>query len=51
MYSVRQFSAFYSHFQVTSSQMTSLPGHILSPEVTSLHFLSRDSLLLLATAL
>jgi len=31
-YSIRKFSAFHSHFQVTSSQMTSLPGHIRSPE-------------------
>ena len=28
MYSVRQFSNFHRHFQVTSSQMTSLPGHV-----------------------
>jgi len=34
MYSVRQFSAFHSHFQVTSCQMTSLSGHFRSPEVT-----------------
>jgi len=27
MYSLRQFSAFYSHFQVTSSQIMSLLGH------------------------
>jgi len=33
MYSIRQFSAFNSHFQMTSGQMTSLPGHFLSPEV------------------
>jgi len=43
MYSIRQFSAFYSHFQVTSQQMTSLPGHFRSPEVTSCHFLSREA--------
>jgi len=29
---IRQFSAFYSHFQVTSGQITSLPGHFRSPE-------------------
>jgi len=50
MYSIRQFSA-YSHFQVTSGQMTSLPGHFWSPEVTWCHFLSRDCFLLQATAL
>jgi len=33
MYSIRQFSAFYSHFQVTSGEMTSLPGHFRLPEV------------------
>jgi len=27
MYNVREFLAFYSHFLVTSGQMTSLPGH------------------------
>jgi len=31
--------------------MTSLPGHFRSPEVTWRHFLSRDCLLLRATAL
>jgi len=31
MYRTREFSAFYSHFQVTSDQMTSLPGHCWSP--------------------
>jgi len=51
MYSMRQFSAFDSHFQVTSGQMTSLLGHFRSPEVTSRHFLSRDCLLPRATAL
>jgi len=51
MYSIRQFSAFYSHFQMTSGQMTSLPGHFQSPEDTWRHFLSRDCLLLWATAL
>jgi len=48
---IRQFSAFYSHFQVTSAQMTSPLGHFRSPEVTRRHFLSRDCLLLRATAL
>jgi len=43
--------AFYSHFQVTSGQMTSLPGHLWPPEVTRRHFRSRDCLLLRATAL
>jgi len=51
MYSMRHFSAFYSQFQVTSGQMTSLPGHFRSHEVTWHHFLSRDCLLLRATAL
>jgi len=31
LYSIREFSAFYSHFQVTSGQMTSLPRHFRSP--------------------
>jgi len=39
-HSIRQFSAFYSHFQVTSGQMTSLPGHFRSPEVKWRHFLT-----------
>jgi len=51
MYRIRQFLAFYTHFQVTSVQITSLPGHFRSPEVTWLHFLSRDCLLVRATAL
>jgi len=51
MYFIRQCSAFYSNFQVTSGQMTSLPGHFRSPEVTCRHFLSRDHLLVLSTAL
>jgi len=34
MYSIREFSAFYSHFQVASGQMTSLPGEFQSAEVT-----------------
>jgi len=41
MHSVCQFSAFYSHFQVASGQMTSLLGHLRSPEDTWCHFLSR----------
>jgi len=51
MYSIRQFSAFYSYFQVTSGQMTSILGHFQSPEITWHHFLSRDCLLLRATGL
>jgi len=31
MYSIREFSAFYIHFQVTSGKMTSLLGHFRSP--------------------
>jgi len=42
---------FYSHFQVTCGQMTSLPGHFRSREVTWRHFLSRDGHLLQVTAL
>jgi len=38
-YSIRQFSAFYSHFQVTPGQMTSLPGQFRQFEVTWRHFL------------
>jgi len=49
--SIHQFWAFYGHFQVTSRQMMSLPGHFRSPEFTWRHFLSRDCLLLQATAL
>jgi len=48
MYSICQFPALYSHFQVTSGQITSLPGYFRSPEVTWCHFLSRDCLLLRA---
>jgi len=48
---IREVSTFYSHFQVTSGQMTLLPGRFWSPEVTWRHFLSRDCLLLRATAL
>jgi len=32
-YTIREFSVFCSHFQVTSGEMTSLPGHFRSPEV------------------
>jgi len=49
--SIREFLTFYNHFQVTSSQMTPLPGHFRSPHVTSCHFLSRDCLPLRPTAL
>jgi len=34
MHGIHEFLAFYSHFQVTSGQMTSLAGHLRSPEVT-----------------
>jgi len=51
MYSIRQFSTFYSHFQVTSDQMMLLPGHFRLPKVTWRHFLSHHSFLLRATAL
>jgi len=51
MYSIRQFPALYNRFQLTSGQTTSLPGHFRSPEVTWHDFLSRDCLLLQATAL
>ena len=37
MYSIRQFSTIHSHFQVTSGQMTSLPGHFRSRDVISCH--------------
>jgi len=43
--------AFYSHFHVTSSQMTSLLGHFRSREITWRYFLSRDGNLLWVTAL
>jgi len=46
----RWLSAIYRHFQVTSSQMTSLPGHFWSAEVLWHHFLSCDWILLRATA-
>jgi len=51
MYSTRQFSVFSSHFEVSSGQMTSLPGHFLSFEDTWRHFLWRECLLLRATTL
>jgi len=51
MHSIRKLSVFYIHFQVTSGQMTSLPGHFPSPEVTWHNFLSCDCLFLRATAL
>jgi len=38
LYSICKFLAFYSHLLVTFGQMTTLPGHFLSPEVTSRHF-------------
>ena len=50
MHRGRKLSAYYGNFQVTSGQMTSLPGHFRSPEVTERHFLSRKCLLR-ATAL
>jgi len=37
MYSICEFSTHYSHFQVTSSPMTSLPGHLWSRDVNSCH--------------
>jgi len=42
---------FYSHFQVTSGQMTSLPDHFRSRELKWRHFLSRDCHLLQVIAL
>jgi len=36
-------SASYSHFLLTSGQMTSLPGHFRSREVTWGHLLSRNA--------
>jgi len=48
---IREFSTFYSYFQVTFGQMTTLPGHFRSSDVTWRHFLSRECLLLRATAL
>jgi len=49
MYSARQFSVFYSYFQTTSGQMTSLLGHFRSPQLSCRHFLWRDRLLPQAT--
>jgi len=46
-----QFSAFYSHFQVTFGEMMFLPGHFRSCQVTGRHFLSHDCHLLRVTAL
>ena len=43
--------AFYSHFPVTSGQMTSLPGYCRLRVVTLRHFLSRDCHLLRVTGL
>jgi len=51
IYSIHEFSSFYSHFQVTSGLMTSLPGHFPSLKVLRRHFLSRDCPLRKATAL
>jgi len=34
MHGIGEFPAFYSHFQVTFAQMTSLPSLFRSPEVT-----------------
>jgi len=51
MCSLREFLAFYSHFQVTSVKMTSLPCHFQSPKVTWHSFQSRDCLFLRATPL
>jgi len=50
-HNIRQFSVFYSHFQVTSGEMMSIPGHFRLLEVTLRHFLSSACLLLRATAL
>jgi len=49
MHSICQFTVCYSHFQVSFGQMTCLPGHFRSPEVTWRHFLSHDCLLLWAS--
>jgi len=48
MHSIRKFSIFYIHFQVTSGQMSSLPSHFRSSELTWRHFPSRDCLFLQA---
>ena len=34
MYTEPEFSTFYSHFQVTSGEMTTLPDHFPACEVT-----------------
>jgi len=51
MYGINLFLVIYSHFQVTSGKMTSLPGHFWALEDKWRHFLPRDFLLLRATAL
>jgi len=51
MYSTCEFLTFYSHFQATFGQMTSLPGNFQSLEVMWRHILSRDGFFLRATAL
>jgi len=51
MHSTCQFSAFYSHFQVTSGEMTSLSDHFRWFEVTWRHFLPCVCPQLLPTAL
>jgi len=43
MHSIWQFSDLYSHFLVISNQISPLPGHFRSPEVTWRHFLSHDA--------
>ena len=37
MYPKPKFPGFYRHFQVTSHQMTSLPGHFRSRDIISCH--------------
>jgi len=51
MHIIHEFSPFYSYFQVTSAQVTSLPGQFRSPEVTWRRFLWCNCLLLRSTAL
>ena len=46
MYTKREFSAFYSHFQVTSGESTSLRvtcGHVRSRDVISYHVTATSS--------
>jgi len=50
-YKKHQFSAFYSHFQVSSVEMMPLPSHLRSRQVTRHHFLSRNCHHLQVTAL